>query len=86
MIAHSLFSCEEKNLRPGDWNCISCNQLNFRRRDSCQRCGEPRIGYHKGSFGGRISGRGPDVRPAVSSVLDAIAIKRYPCLESNFYI
>ncbi|KAL5854310.1 hypothetical protein ACOSQ4_004112 [Xanthoceras sorbifolium] len=72
---------EHENLRPGDWNCISCNQLNFRRRDSCQRCGEPRIGYHKGSFGGRISGRGPDVRPglnamsrtllAVSSVLDA---------------
>ncbi|KAL5856666.1 hypothetical protein ACOSQ3_004124 [Xanthoceras sorbifolium] len=54
---------ENKNLRPGDWNCIPCNQLNFRRRDWCQRCGEPRTGYHKGSFGGRISGSGPDVRP-----------------------
>ncbi|KAH7575951.1 hypothetical protein JRO89_XS02G0258900 [Xanthoceras sorbifolium] len=39
------------------------NKLNFRRRDWCQRCGEPRTGYHKGSFGGRISGSGPDVRP-----------------------
>ncbi|KAL5789390.1 hypothetical protein ACOSQ2_004278 [Xanthoceras sorbifolium] len=54
---------ENKNLRPGDWNCIPCNQLNFQRRDSCQRCGEPRTGYDKGSFGGRISGSGPDVRP-----------------------
>ncbi|KAL5789392.1 hypothetical protein ACOSQ2_004280 [Xanthoceras sorbifolium] len=63
-IAHSLFSCEEKNLTPGDWNCVLCHQLNFQRRVSCQRCGEPRTGYHKGSFGGRISGiAGPDVRP-----------------------
>ncbi|KAL5856672.1 hypothetical protein ACOSQ3_004130 [Xanthoceras sorbifolium] len=44
------------------------NELNFRRRDSCQRCGEPRIGYHKGSFGGRISGRGPDVRPGLNAM------------------
>ncbi|KAJ7966155.1 Zinc finger (Ran-binding) family protein [Quillaja saponaria] len=28
--------------RPGDWNCRSCGHLNFQRRDSCQRCGEPR--------------------------------------------
>ncbi|KAH6757568.1 hypothetical protein C2S51_038716 [Perilla frutescens var. frutescens] len=35
--------------RPGDWNCRSCQHLNFQRRDSCQRCGDPRPG--------------PDVRP-----------------------
>ncbi|GER26351.1 Ran-binding zinc finger protein [Striga asiatica] len=28
--------------RPGDWNCRSCQHLNFQRRDSCQRCGDPR--------------------------------------------
>ncbi|KAL3745391.1 hypothetical protein ACJRO7_014490 [Eucalyptus globulus] len=28
--------------RPGDWNCRSCHHLNFQRRESCQRCGEPR--------------------------------------------
>ncbi|KAB5553320.1 hypothetical protein DKX38_010631 [Salix brachista] len=56
--------------RPGDWNCRSCQHLNFQRRDSCQRCGDPRPGErdHYGSFGGRSSGgsfgfTGPDVRP-----------------------
>ncbi|KAF7151956.1 hypothetical protein RHSIM_Rhsim02G0196500 [Rhododendron simsii] len=60
--------------RPGDWNCRSCQHLNFQRRDSCQRCGEPRPGDRGGdygSFGGRGGGggsqfsfsTGPDVRP-----------------------
>uniref|UniRef100_A0A1J3GKJ2 Putative RNA-binding protein C17H9.04c n=1 Tax=Noccaea caerulescens TaxID=107243 RepID=A0A1J3GKJ2_NOCCA len=58
--------------RPGDWNCRSCSHLNFQRRDSCQRCGEPRLGIitdlvsgfagrpHSSSFGFNT---GPDVRP-----------------------
>ncbi|XP_031103538.1 transcription initiation factor TFIID subunit 15b-like [Ipomoea triloba] len=61
--------------RPGDWNCRSCQHLNFQRRDSCQRCGEPRPGGDRGgdygSFGGMRGGggssfgglTGPDVRP-----------------------
>ncbi|KAK8500143.1 hypothetical protein V6N12_002256 [Hibiscus sabdariffa] len=56
--------------RPGDWNCRSCQHLNFQRRDSCQRCGEPRSGGERGdygSFGGRggssLGFTGPDVRP-----------------------
>ncbi|XP_057510384.1 uncharacterized protein LOC130792827 [Actinidia eriantha] len=58
--------------RPGDWNCRSCQYLNFQRRDSCQRCKEPRSGERGdyGSFGGRGGGgssfgfsTGPDVRP-----------------------
>nr|XP_043613420.1 RNA-binding protein cabeza [Erigeron canadensis] len=58
--------------RPGDWNCRSCQHLNFQRRDSCQRCGEVRLGGGGiiGSFGGRgminpaaFSFTGPDVRP-----------------------
>lgn len=48
--------------RPGDWNCRSCNHLNFQRRESCQRCGEGRLGDF-GSFGGRGFTTGPDVRP-----------------------
>ncbi|KAG2691533.1 hypothetical protein I3760_08G013000 [Carya illinoinensis] len=60
-----------KMSRPGDWNCRSCNHLNFQRRDSCQRCGEPRAAERGdyGSFGGSSSFRfnnnttGPDVRP-----------------------
>ncbi|KAI3792044.1 hypothetical protein L2E82_05913 [Cichorium intybus] len=56
--------------RPGDWNCRSCQHLNFQRRDSCQRCGEARHGGGGGGFGGRGSINasafgftGPDVRP-----------------------
>ncbi|KAF7830271.1 zinc finger Ran-binding domain-containing protein 2-like [Senna tora] len=56
--------------RPGDWNCRSCNYLNFQRRESCQRCGEARLGGDFGGFGGRGSSSssfafttGPDVRP-----------------------
>uniref|UniRef100_A0A2P2QSZ6 RanBP2-type domain-containing protein n=1 Tax=Rhizophora mucronata TaxID=61149 RepID=A0A2P2QSZ6_RHIMU len=64
--------------RPGDWNCRACQHLNFQRRDSCQRCREPRPSDYRGdssyaSFGGRSSSSsggsafgfstGPDVRP-----------------------
>ncbi|KAL2548235.1 Ran BP2/NZF zinc finger-like superfamily protein [Forsythia ovata] len=54
--------------RPGDWNCRSCQYLNFQRRDSCQRCREPRAGDYGISFGGRggspsFGFTGPDVRP-----------------------
>ncbi|VVB17204.1 unnamed protein product [Arabis nemorensis] len=59
--------------RPGDWNCRSCNHLNFQRRDSCQRCREPKPGGINtdlfSGFGGRpISNSfgfntGADVRP-----------------------
>ncbi|XXG45670.1 hypothetical protein AAC387_Pa02g0695 [Persea americana] len=57
--------------KPGDWNCRSCQHLNFSRRDSCQRCGEQRSGDRGdfGSFGGRGGGgssygfSGSDVRP-----------------------
>ncbi|CAA0817483.1 Ran BP2/NZF zinc finger-like superfamily protein [Striga hermonthica] len=53
--------------RPGDWNCRSCQHLNFQRRDSCQRCGDPRPGA-AGDYGGRMGSpfgliTGPDVRP-----------------------
>ncbi|KAM7493148.1 hypothetical protein LguiB_027757 [Lonicera macranthoides] len=56
--------------RPGDWNCRSCQHLNFQRRDSCHRCGEPKSSEF-GSFGGMSRGptspfgfaAGPDVRP-----------------------
>ncbi|KDP37123.1 hypothetical protein JCGZ_06179 [Jatropha curcas] len=59
--------------RPGDWNCRSCQHLNFQRRDSCQRCGDSRSGgCDFGGFGGRGGGgggssfgfiTGSDVRP-----------------------
>ncbi|KAH0982716.1 hypothetical protein GBA52_009893 [Prunus armeniaca] len=57
--------------RPGDWNCRSCQHLNFQRRDSCQRCGDSKSGVDFGGFGGRGGGgssfgfmsTGSDVRP-----------------------
>ncbi|KAL4336026.1 hypothetical protein GQ457_07G041440 [Hibiscus cannabinus] len=65
-----VFSRGDNMNRPGDWNCRSCQHLNFQRRDSCQRCGEPRPGGERGdygSFGGRggssFGFTGPDVRP-----------------------
>ncbi|KAJ1687781.1 hypothetical protein LUZ63_019171 [Rhynchospora breviuscula] len=30
--------------QPGDWDCRRCRYLNFSKRDSCQRCGEPKVG------------------------------------------
>ncbi|KAG9459688.1 hypothetical protein H6P81_004196 [Aristolochia fimbriata] len=55
--------------KPGDWNCRSCQHLNFSRRDSCQRCGDPRSGDYSGYGGGGGRGgssfgfTGSDVRP-----------------------
>ncbi|XP_022962207.1 uncharacterized RNA-binding protein C17H9.04c-like isoform X2 [Cucurbita moschata] len=51
--------------RPGDWNCRSCHHLNFQRRESCQRCGEPRADFSGGRVGSSSFGftTGPDVRP-----------------------
>ncbi|XVE89131.1 hypothetical protein DITRI_Ditri19aG0126000 [Diplodiscus trichospermus] len=54
--------------RPGDWNCRSCQHLNFQRRESCQRCGELRSGDQFGGYGGRGGSSfgfatGSDVRP-----------------------
>ncbi|KAF8370235.1 hypothetical protein HHK36_021488 [Tetracentron sinense] len=56
--------------RPGDWNCKSCQHLNFQRRDSCHRCGDPKMG-DRGNDYGSFSARGgssfgfsgSDVRP-----------------------
>ncbi|WJZ94751.1 hypothetical protein VitviT2T_013582 [Vitis vinifera] len=58
----------ENMSRPGDWNCRSCQHMNFQRRDSCQRCGDPKSGGGDfGSFGGRggssFGFTGSDVRP-----------------------
>ncbi|XP_076931004.1 RNA-binding protein involved in heterochromatin assembly dri1-like [Bidens hawaiensis] len=57
--------------RPGDWNCRSCQHLNFQRRESCQRCGETKHGGggYGGTRGSMITASafsfstGPDVRP-----------------------
>ncbi|KAF8075386.1 hypothetical protein N665_1098s0003 [Sinapis alba] len=58
--------------RPGDWNCLSCSHLNFQRRESCQRCREPRPGSLTDLVSGFASRQistsfafntGPDVRP-----------------------
>ncbi|KAI6689972.1 hypothetical protein NL676_026800 [Syzygium grande] len=56
-----------KMSRPGDWNCKSCQHLNFQRRDTCQRCGDVRCSSDFASFGGRSGSSfgftGSDVRP-----------------------
>ncbi|RVW30853.1 hypothetical protein CK203_117529 [Vitis vinifera] len=62
--------------RPGDWNCRSCQHMNFQRRDSCQRCGDPKSGGGDfGSFGGRggssFGFTGSDVRPGTGTAMQA---------------
>lgn len=50
--------------KPGDWNCKSCQHLNFSRRDFCQRCRGPRPDLQLGdgrSTGGVLTSL--DVRP-----------------------
>ncbi|KAH9297979.1 hypothetical protein KI387_029661, partial [Taxus chinensis] len=64
---------DKMNRKPGDWNCSSCEHLNFSRRDSCQRCGGARSGGSRGGGGGdergadygsfSRGGYGSDVRP-----------------------
>ncbi|KAG6606788.1 hypothetical protein SDJN03_00130, partial [Cucurbita argyrosperma subsp. sororia] len=44
--------------RPGDWNCRSCQHLNFQRRDMCQRCGDPKSGGGGCDFGALLNGGG----------------------------
>lgn len=48
---------EEMNRKAGDWNCRCCQHLNFGRRDTCQRCGETRVGA-------AVCGGGDLLRPA----------------------
>ncbi|XP_002986556.2 zinc finger Ran-binding domain-containing protein 2 [Selaginella moellendorffii] len=55
--------------KPGDWDCATCFHLNFSRRDSCQRCGNPRPVGGGGGGGGSMSmgadrgWGGADVKP-----------------------
>ncbi|CAN1828263.1 RNA-binding protein involved in heterochromatin assembly dri1 [Linum perenne] len=57
--------------RPGDWNCRGCQHLNFQRRDSCQRCGDPKpssasaADHFYGSFG--AGGRGGVLPPSAAA-------------------
>ncbi|XP_042404955.1 uncharacterized RNA-binding protein C17H9.04c-like [Zingiber officinale] len=74
-IGPPLSSGTEKiNRKLGDWTCGSCDHLNFSRRDSCQKCGDPRMSAGDPrsdytSFGRRGGGSsngfggGADVRP-----------------------
>lgn len=51
--------------RPGDWNCRACQHHNFQRRDTCQRCGDPKPDYGRAGLQAAAFGftTGPDVRP-----------------------
>lgn len=48
------------NWSAGDWLCGACQHQNFKRRDTCQRCGYPKFG-------------GPDVSTYLYNRTEALA-------------
>mmetsp|Transcript_4654 Transcript_4654/g.10188 ORF Transcript_4654/g.10188 Transcript_4654/m.10188 type:complete len:538 (-) Transcript_4654:253-1866(-) len=44
-----------KGMKPGDWNCGSCGELNFARNMECRRCGAP----SPSMSGGKVYGERP---------------------------
>eukprot|EP00403_Amphidinium_massartii_P012836 CAMPEP_0178425040 /NCGR_PEP_ID=MMETSP0689_2-20121128/28519_1 /TAXON_ID=160604 /ORGANISM="Amphidinium massartii, Strain CS-259" /LENGTH=457 /DNA_ID=CAMNT_0020046693 /DNA_START=92 /DNA_END=1466 /DNA_ORIENTATION=+ len=44
-----------KGLKPGDWHCESCGDLQFARNTECRRCGAP----NPSSSGGKVYGERP---------------------------
>lgn len=53
------------NRKAGDWNCPSCDHVNYGWREVCQRCSEPKPagdGYGKGGDGGYSRGGQGDDR------------------------
>ncbi|XP_020100650.1 zinc finger Ran-binding domain-containing protein 2-like [Ananas comosus] len=76
------------NRKPGDWNCMSCNHLNFSRRDSCQRCHEQRPPAASGansSFGfGSGGGYAPRTRARAGWKFGDWICTRPGCNKHNF--
>eukprot|EP00927_Polykrikos_kofoidii_P069611 TRINITY_DN65158_c0_g1_i1.p2 TRINITY_DN65158_c0_g1~~TRINITY_DN65158_c0_g1_i1.p2 ORF type:complete len:148 (+),score=19.88 TRINITY_DN65158_c0_g1_i1:82-525(+) len=52
--------------RPGDWDCVKCNDVQFARNTECRKCGEPKPrdagSPPRRSFGERERERDPDGR------------------------
>jgi len=48
----------QRRLKPGDWFCPGCNDLQFARNMSCRRCGGPKEGLpnHALGFGHGVDG------------------------------
>eukprot|EP00697_Spironema_sp_BW2_P009582 gnl/Spiro4/24535_TR12164_c0_g3_i1.p2 gnl/Spiro4/24535_TR12164_c0_g3~~gnl/Spiro4/24535_TR12164_c0_g3_i1.p2 ORF type:complete len:182 (-),score=59.02 gnl/Spiro4/24535_TR12164_c0_g3_i1:146-691(-) len=39
---HGAHAAAARGPREGDWHCPGCQNVNFARRDTCNRCNEPR--------------------------------------------
>ena len=50
-----FFSGQHSNAQAGDWECPKCNNLNFARRDRCNRSG---CDFERKDLGGFGSGSG----------------------------
>ena len=50
------FAGPPQGMQPGDWRCPQCQNVNFSRRDTCNRCNAPKL---PGSFAGPYAGQPP---------------------------
>jgi hypothetical protein len=41
----------KQNVKPGDWFCPSCTELNFASRQSCRKCSSPRPPFSDPTIG-----------------------------------
>ncbi|OAY84696.1 hypothetical protein ACMD2_17992 [Ananas comosus] len=70
--------------KPGDWNCRSCQYVNFCKRDSCQRCGEPKLGVplHERTDYTSAGGAAWDVKPG--DWYCSCGVHNYACRSNCF--
>jgi len=69
-------------MKPGDWKCSSCNDVNFASRNNCRKCNNPKNGAVQNSHGQQA----PNQKPGdwkCSSCNDVNFASRNNCRKCN---